>query len=374
MWIITYILVNIYSLSVIWLLHDDRFSKCSILVTMTMFQAVFSDINPFIYGEDENPMVNSSVVIFGLSSCSSKIQAKGNSTIPTDDIVKDIPDGPLAPAVPFEIALVPKGVHNATCQKIKPTDVYKMVYHVFNVSEPAKPLQINIYPRGQEILDVFINVFKLPTPTRHIWNFTFPKEKPQEVGPVSGSETTSKDAANAATAKKDEELYTIILQPEELEAVLNVTFSNETEKNETGSDLDESVVLTNSDGKDTNNTDSNRASITTERDSLLPTTSTPTTTTKTTTVLQTTKADFPTTLKATTENLPTTERIISRDNSNLTENDSHVTLNIDLTTDGNTTGNYSDMWIPEDNRSLIIGIRRAEPGRAHSVFLFEWLI
>ncbi len=194
------------------------------------FQAFFSDINPFIYGEQDEPPVQSSVAQFGLFSCSSKVEAKGNDSTDVSD--KGVEDGPLTPSVSFGVTLKPQAITKPDCTNSTPKDTFGMIYHGLEISNPPMPVQISIYPRQDEILEVYISANRLPNPANYMWNFTIPKGSLDYVypEPVILEDGTTVDPP---LAEFDETDLTIVISAENVEFALNSSWYNITESNDT---------------------------------------------------------------------------------------------------------------------------------------------
>ncbi len=120
---------------------------------------LFTTINPFISDASSDNVV-SSVVNFTLDNCD-KVSRKPNGTafnwndtnvhntrpkrsvvIPEDDAI--------------EITLRIDGIEPTSVNE-STRDVYKMLYHSINITEPLEPLIIAVYPLAEEFLTVYIH-------------------------------------------------------------------------------------------------------------------------------------------------------------------------------------------------------------------------
>ena len=157
---------------------------------------IFSRINPYMWDQSASA-VNSPVAEFSLDKCSPSSGRRRRS----------ISDGePLADDVEIELTLEKKPpiYVNAT-----QPDSFGLVYQEMNVSTEPKPIQISVFPLGNRLgtlsvnidnvsifchcgvkqdhfcndhincrtLEVFVNLNESPTPDLSLWNMTVPKNQ-----------------------------------------------------------------------------------------------------------------------------------------------------------------------------------------------------
>ena len=48
-------------------------------------------------------------------------------------------------------------------------DVYKMLYHTINITEPVEPMMVVVYPMANESLTVYVRLGYLPSPDNYSW-------------------------------------------------------------------------------------------------------------------------------------------------------------------------------------------------------------
>ena len=135
---------------------------------------MMSRINPYIYGPQEFEEINikSSIGRFVMNSCTvvpDKIYTKSRRK---RTAAASVSGSKFIPRKPFTISLKPLDTPNAQFVNATPIDIHKMVYHVFNLTSNVNPVQVNVYPKDGESLNVFISVSNLPTPSNHTWNKT----------------------------------------------------------------------------------------------------------------------------------------------------------------------------------------------------------
>ena len=157
---------------------------------------MFSTINPYIYGEQEEEKINvkSSVGRIVMESC---------DVAPKNDhyhhrrkrAAATVPKKSLQPSQPFTMTLKPKGLPNLQFVNITPVDAQNMVYHVFNLSENIKPVHINLYPLNGHILSVYIRISQMPHPENYTWNYTIPHN-------ISALNISMKDSTIMITKEK----------------------------------------------------------------------------------------------------------------------------------------------------------------------------
>ena len=110
-------------------------------------------INPFVYGNDSDVPVNSSVLNLNLEICSISV----NKTKP-----QPLGNGSLS--APFEMTLIPKDIPSPSLMvNVTPNNPHRLIFHTFNVSDPPYAVQFNLYPVNlNETFEIYVLLDRLP--------------------------------------------------------------------------------------------------------------------------------------------------------------------------------------------------------------------
>ncbi len=149
------------------------------------FQVLFTTINPFI-SDVSADAVMSSVVNFTMDNCD-KMSRKPNGTNETGDQnsqQKSSFDGPKEAEDVIEISLHTTGIEPMRVNE-STRDIYKMLYHRINITEPIEPLIIAVYPLPEEFLTVYVNIGDPPSLDNYTWTLN-----------VSGTEVPDYESSN----------------------------------------------------------------------------------------------------------------------------------------------------------------------------------
>lgn len=189
------------------------------------------DLNPFIYGENSDNNVQSSVMDMRVCKCEVTTHPDGSRRKRSVPVTST-----LNPVIPFTVSLVPKDLPEP--EVVDKPKAAGLVYHQIEISDPARPIQINIYPRDMELLNVYGDINQKPTVTNYTWNFTIPHlQYIQEENKTFDENSTIPQAA-----------YTITFSALQLEMALNGTldlFQGSKSVWEYAVDLDEETNGTN---------------------------------------------------------------------------------------------------------------------------------
>ncbi len=164
---------------------------------------MMSTIQPYIYGEQDGYKIDSSIASMIMHNCTEVAPPEGPpSKRRKRRSVATLQGAPLTPKVPFVLSLKPKDIPTAEWVNATPVDVNKMIFHTVNLSTPLLPVQINIYPKTEQILSVYISTPDMPSLSNFTWNYTLPRNISQ-VDQLSEAD------------------FTIFLQTDALEMALN---------------------------------------------------------------------------------------------------------------------------------------------------------
>ncbi len=126
---------------------------------------LFTTINPFISDASSDKVV-SSVVNFTLDNCDQVLRVR-NGTIFNWNETNVHYTHPTRSAVVFEDDAIDISLR---IDEIEPTrvnestrDIYKMLYHNINITEPLEPLIVAVYPLAQEFLTVYVHFGEPPS-------------------------------------------------------------------------------------------------------------------------------------------------------------------------------------------------------------------
>ncbi len=177
---------------------------------------LFSDINPFIVDVSSDE-VRSSVLNFTVDNCDrappagSLPSAAAVGTESSDNATdvtglrkrRDLGTSDVGEDNKMQMSLnlprkEPVYVNGSTI------DVYKMLYHTINITEPVEPMIVVVYPMANESLTVYVRIGYLPSPDNYSWAMN-----------VSGSVNSSFERDN----------NTIFIPAEDM---TNITMGNET--------------------------------------------------------------------------------------------------------------------------------------------------
>ncbi len=136
---------------------------------------LFSDINPFIVDASSDD-VKSSVLNFTVNNCNTlpsaeegERESSSNQTdFPGIRKKRDLGTSNRGEENRMQMSLnLPKQeplyVNGSTI------DVYKMLYHTINITEPVEPMMVVVYPMANESLTVYVRLGYLPSPDNYSW-------------------------------------------------------------------------------------------------------------------------------------------------------------------------------------------------------------
>ena len=132
---------NCYYFGLILLDYDELISEISLL------QTVFAQFNPYIYGQNNTPNVESSVLRFEVNDCSSSRKKRSTSNSTNSN---SIPGN-------VTMTLSSKTLPDMTYQNITPNGTLGMIYHTFTVPDSPKSIEISLKPvKENETYDLYI--------------------------------------------------------------------------------------------------------------------------------------------------------------------------------------------------------------------------
>ncbi len=131
---------------------------------------LFTEINPFI-SDISSDDVTSSVVNFTITNCdqvSSDDKNGSDASMHDRRRRRDLRASLVDTADMVEVSLnfpdvAPQYVNEST------RDVYRMLYHTVNITEPIKPLLVTVHPVANESLTVYVDIGREPSPDNHTW-------------------------------------------------------------------------------------------------------------------------------------------------------------------------------------------------------------
>ncbi len=90
------------------------------------------------------------------------------SNVPGRRQKRDLRAWPVEAADMFEVSLnlpevAPQYVNEST------RDIYRMLYHTVNITEPVQPLLVTVRPVENESLTVYVDIGREPSPDNHAW-------------------------------------------------------------------------------------------------------------------------------------------------------------------------------------------------------------
>ncbi len=140
-----------------------------------LLQILFTNINPFIY-DVSSEEVKSSVLNFTMDNCQqpppSVTSSAANNSVDQSTARSRLKRSAKDPSSPtegmMEISLnlpqkQPEYVNGTT------RDMYKMLYHTVNISEPVEPILVSVSPMVNESLTVYVSLGYLPSPDSYNW-------------------------------------------------------------------------------------------------------------------------------------------------------------------------------------------------------------
>ncbi len=148
---------------------------------------LFTYINPFI-SDVSSEEVRSSVLNFTMGNC----HQQSSSVVNDSDVsgnnrkkrsVGD-PSSPTDGMMEMSVRLPQKQPEYVNGTTI---DMYKMLYHTVNISEPVEPILVAVYPMLNESLTVYVRLGHLPSPDNYNWTLN-----------VSGNSESQLDCFNCS--------------------------------------------------------------------------------------------------------------------------------------------------------------------------------
>ncbi len=150
---------------------------------------LFSTINPFI-SDVSADAVMSSVVNFTMDNCD-KIFREPNETIlnSNETELENIRQkrsryGPERAEDAIEISLHIAGIEPMRVNE-STRDIYKMLYHRINITEPIEPMLLAVYPLPGEFLTLYVHIGDPPSLENYIWTLN-----------VSGANESNYESSN----------------------------------------------------------------------------------------------------------------------------------------------------------------------------------
>ncbi len=180
-------------------------------LVILLFQVLFTTINPFI-SDVSADAVMSSVVNFTVDNCD-KMSRKPNGTIFNSNETgahssrqKSSFDSPKEAEDVIEISLHTTGIEPLRVNE-STRDIYKMLYHSINITEPIEPLIIAVYPLPEEFLTVYVHIGDPPSPQNYSWILN-----------LSGTEEPDYESSNNRIFIQAEKLRNITVE----NAIINI--------------------------------------------------------------------------------------------------------------------------------------------------------
>ncbi len=134
---------------------------------------MFSDINPFI-ADISSDKVQSSIVNFTMANC--------RESLPTEADTPGNPDNGTSshrrkravetlPEHSDEVMAISLNLPGKEASYVNGStiDIYKMLYHTVNMTEPVESMVIAVYPLANESLTVYVRLGNPPTPDNYNW-------------------------------------------------------------------------------------------------------------------------------------------------------------------------------------------------------------
>lgn len=128
-------------------------------------QMIFSKINPFIYGKNNTPKVDTSVLTFKLKECSNQRRKRSSSSSDYLQIPGNV-----------TMTLVTKDLPDMFYMNITPNGTAGMVYHTFNVPMSPISLEISLLPvLENDTFDLYIRQHKMADLDMYDWKVSIPQ-------------------------------------------------------------------------------------------------------------------------------------------------------------------------------------------------------
>ena len=144
-----------------------------------MLQMIFSQFNPFIYGRNNTPDIDTSVlrVLTNVCPTARKKRSTSNSTgngSNTTNHLSSIPGN-------VSMTVVAGTLPDLTFVNITPNGTIGMIYHTIEISDNPKSIEITIKPAMEnETFDLYIRKLKMSSLNTFDWQVTLPRNDSNE--------------------------------------------------------------------------------------------------------------------------------------------------------------------------------------------------
>ncbi len=172
---------------------------------------LFTTINPFISHVSADSVM-SSVLNYTMDNCG-KISREANGMVfnsnetGVDNIRKKRSlDAAKESGDDIEISLNIAGIEPMRVND-STRDIYRMLYHRINITEPIEPMLVAVYPLPGEFLTVYVQIGDPPSPEDYLWTLN-----------VSGSNESDYNSSNNTIFIPAEELRNTTLE----NAIINI--------------------------------------------------------------------------------------------------------------------------------------------------------